>query len=614
MYSRSNGDGFGSNLGAHFASNQLSLEYTGAYAKSGNYHSAKDFKGNLSNPVVPNTLEGTRTIPNNEVGESRYETTNHALNIAHRSGQHQFDARIGFQHIPNEGFPNQRMDMTDNKSLQLNLGYKGQFDWGDLEARAYRERTTHTMDFDKDKVFYYFTPAVKDLVTAAGMPMHTKGTTLGATVSGKIALNDRHGLKSGLELQSYRLDDWWPPSPANNPNCPTADGVKQNPLIGMCGMAPNTFWNINNGKRDRYGLFTDWNSQWNTRWSTLIGARLELVRMNAGNVQGYNNYIGSYGIAAAEFNAKDRSKTDINLDLNASAKYAISDRSNYEFGFARKTRSPNLYERYTWSKHPMALAMINMVGDGNGYVGNVALKAEKAHTLAAAYSWQNDTQNTRFKIAPYFTQIEDYIDVKRCQETAAPTSYCGGVAKKNSTATNKFVHLEYTNATARMYGIDISASTSLYQNDTIGRFEGSAAFNYVRGKNTDSQDNLYNIMPMNATLGLSHQLKGWNNQIEWQLVKGKNNVSQVRQELKTAGYGLLNLRSGYTWKNIQLNVGIENALNKQYSLPLGGAYVGQGYTMSLNAENGGGMTGTSMYGIAVPGAGRSYYAGLNVKF
>ena len=40
----------------------------------------------------------------------------------------------------------------------------------------------------------------------------------------------------------------------------------------------------------------------------------------------------------------------------------------------------------------------------------------------------------------------------------------------------------------------------------------------------------------------------WTNTIEEQLVGSKKNVSQVRDELRTGGYGLLNLRTSYGWK------------------------------------------------------------------
>ena len=51
------------------------------------------------------------------------------------------------------------MDMTGNDSEQVNLRYKGQYDWGTLEARAYHEHTRHKMNFLEDKAFWYRTAA-----------------------------------------------------------------------------------------------------------------------------------------------------------------------------------------------------------------------------------------------------------------------------------------------------------------------------------------------------------------------------------------------------------------------------------------------------------------------
>ena len=107
------------------------------------------------------------------------------------------------------------------------------------------------------------------------------------------------------------------------------------------------------------------------------------------------------------------------------------------------------------------------------------------------------------------------------------------------------------------------------------------------------------MMPLNAKLALVQRIGNWTNTIEGQLVEAKTKVSQVRNELRTAGYSLLNLRSSYEWKQVRLDIGIDNALNKLYASPLGGAYVGQRP-----------MT----YGTPVPGMGRSIYTALNVKF
>jgi iron complex outermembrane recepter protein len=89
------------------------------------------------------------------------------------------------------------------------------------------------------------------------------------------------------------------------------------------------------------------------------------------------------------------------------------------------------------------------------------------------------------------------------------------------------------------------------------------------------------------------------------LVSAKKTVSTVRQEVKTNGYGLLNLRSSYEWKQVRLDVALENALNKMYFMPLGGAYSGQGMTMSTQGI---------AWGVPVPGMGRSFNTGVTVKF
>jgi iron complex outermembrane receptor protein len=66
--------------------------------------------------------------------------------------------------------------------------------------------------------------------------------------------------------------------------------------------------------------------------------------------------------------------------------------------------------------------------------------------------------------------------------------------------------------------------------------------------------------------------------------------------MKTSGYWLLNLRSSYARKALRLDISLENALNRYYDAPLGGAYVGQGASMT--------STGIP-WGVVVPGMGRS---------
>ncbi|WP_310447346.1 TonB-dependent receptor plug domain-containing protein [Thiobacillus sp.] len=571
---RSNGNAMGANVSATAAGENLSVTYSGSTAQSDNYTAGGNFKpaGLAYTNAPPSLYNSPIWLDGDEVGSTMYKSTNQSLGFALRHENHLLDLKLGYQHIPYQGYPNQRMDMTDNTSTQVNLGYTGQYDWGKLEARVYNEHTEHEMNFLEDKAYWYQGPG--QTIPAPGMPMFTEGKNTGAVVKGEIALSARDLLRVGGELQQYRLDDWWPAS-------------------GNGGMSPNTFLNINNGERDRTAAFAEWEAQWSPQWLSQLGLRYERVNMNAGEVQGYN---ASYTADATAFNSADREKTDNNFDLTTLARYVPSKTQTLEFGFARKTRSPNLYERYSWSTGGMAMNMVNLAGDGNGYVGNLKLEPEIAHTLSATFDWHDARQQDwGLKITPYYTYVDDYINARRLT---------------NTTVTNQFVFLKFVNQDAQLYGIDVSGHMPLATHTGFGDFTLNGLLNYVRGETTGGTgDNLYNMMPLNATLSVTQTLGGWTNIAELQMVDAKTEVSAIRNEVETPGYSLLNLRSSYAWETVRLDVGIENVFDTLYFYPLGGAYVGQGITMPPGVG-----AGRPAWGTTVPGMGRSIYAGLSVKF
>ena len=565
---RSNGNARGVNAAATLATENVSLSYSGSTAESDNYTAAKSFKPGAQ---ATGTTAGSHWIPGDEVGSSAYKSRNQSLGVALRHDNHLLDFKLGYQDIPYQGFPNQRMDMTGNESTQANLRYTGKYDWGNLEARVYNEKTRHKMQFGEDKQYWYPN-------SAPGMPMDTEGKNTGALIKAEIALSARDLLRVGSEYQQYRLNDWWDRS-------------------GNGGMSPDTFWNIRDGKRNRFDLFGEWEAQWSPQWQTQIGARSSTVSMDTGPVQGYNT-LATYATDVRNFNASDRKKTDHNVDLTALARFTPNAGQTYEAGYAQKTRSPNLYERYAWSTGGMAMRMVNFAGDGNGYVGNLDLKPEVAHTLSFTADWHDGGRESwGVKLTPYVTYVKDYIDAALCT-----TANC-----RASNATPGFRYLQFVNQDARLIGADLSGFVPIASSAGWGSLSARGMLNYVDGKNQTTGDNLYNIMPLNFKLALEHRLGNWTNTVENQLVRGKHQVSDVRNEVETKGYGLLNLRSSYQWKQVRVDLGLENALDKHYALPLGGAYVGQGATMM------GGTNGVP-YGIPVPGMGRSFYAGLNLKF
>jgi iron complex outermembrane receptor protein len=507
-----------------------------------------------------------------------YESENHDLQLAGRFGNHLITADLGYQHIPQQGFVNARMDMTGNQGKFANVHYEGVFARVRVGARVYYENTRHTMNILADK-----TPGMN-------MPMDTRGTNLGYSVEAEIPLSARDTLRVGNELRRFTLDDWW------------------TPVMAMVGsMGPNTLLNVNNGRRDVFGTFAEWEARRGKGWTELIGVRSDVVRMNTDNVAGYNMVTTTTGSSAYyadawDFNARDRYRLDNNLDVTALARYEANSTSTYEFGYARKTRSPSIYERYLWVKRSSMSANMNgWFGDGNGYVGNLDLRPEIANTLSATAGWHAAShQGWEFKITPYYTRVQDYIDVDRCPAIADGSNGCTA-AKFN--ATSGFVTLQFANHAARLYGVDNSFRIPLGGSAKTGNFALAGVMGYVRGENLDTGGNLYHIMPLHGNLGLEHHRGQWSSTLEFQAVDAKTDVQAVRNELRTPGYALVNLRSGYQWKLIErasmrLDAGIDNLGNRKYDLPLGGRYwIGD-------------KTGNS----SVPGMGRSIYGGLTFQF
>ena len=554
---RSNNDALGVNAAASIANQQVYLRYTGATVEANNAHAGGSFK------AAGLAATGRGWLDADEIGSTAYRSTNHALALGFHQDNHLFEFKLGLQDMDKQGFANQRMDLTGNRSEQYQLRHEGKFDWGQWQTRVYHEHTSHSMNFGADKQFWYG--------TAPGMPMNTRGNTTGFNTQADWFLTARDTLRLGLDLQRYSLDDYWP-----------ASGT------GMM-MAPNTFQNIHNGQRDRNDVYAEWDAAWNAQWWTQAGLRLSQVNSDADNVQGYS---AMYAAAAATFNARDKSQTDHNVDTTLLAKFTPDATQQYTFGYALKMRSPNLYERYTWAySNSMVTNMNNWYGDGNGYVGNVNLDPEKAHTLQLTADWHDaSSQDWQLKFTPFYRYIQDYIDA----------ASCASVGLTCTSRSDGFSNLSLSNQHARMYGWDVNARKTLLADSAWGSLAAQLDVNYVRGKNTDTQDDLYAIMPLNAKLAVLHAYGQWKNRIQTRMVDNKSRVEAIRNENQTAGYVLLDMYTSYEWKKARFDLGLENVLDKLYFDPTGGAYLGQGATMGTAVRQ----------GLQVPGWGRS----VNVAF
>ena len=400
------------------------------------------------------------------------------------------------------------------------------------------------------------------------MPMNTHGRDIGYSWKFDLPIAARHNLAAGNELHRFRLDDTWPPVPGT-------------------GMMPDTFLNINNGRRTRLGWFAELTSDWNPRWTTLFGLRTDTVWMNTDAVHGYSMM---YATDANAFNAARRDRHDNDVEATGWTRYQPNAHSTFEFGYARKSRVPNLYERYAWSTSKMISGMIGWFGDGNYYVGSLALRPEAADTLGGTATWHDAARaNWDITATPYVTWVHDYVDV----DTITTFKY----------TRTTLAQLRFANHDARIAGVDLSGNRTVWQNDRFGLGRLTALGAWQQGKRTDSSTALYQMMPVHAHIGFDEQKSGFTGGFGVDVADRKSDADPNRFEMPTPGYALFEVHAGYQRGHFRVAGGTDNLFNRYYELPLGGVnvddFLSSGRTSQLRP---------------LTGRGRSVYFALGAQF
>ena len=491
-FHRTNGVVNGGNAWLSTATENFRIGYTGSYVNANNYK-------NGAGAMVKSTF---------------YETQNHALQLAARRGSHLVTVDLGYQRIPQQGFANARMDMTRNEAKSVNVSYGGAFSWGELDARVYYGDTRHEMNILRDKI------------PGMNMPMETRGANLGYAVQAEVPLSGRDTLRIGNEFRRFTLDDWWPPV--------IEDGRQHGAgyAVERAGRQARPVRNVRRmGDPARQGMDgTD-------RRPRRGGADEHRQRGGLQHVDHHHGKRGVFGRCRGVQRARPRPPGHQFRPDRAGPLRAARPTRMFEFGYARKTRSPGIYERYLWVKRSaMSVQMNGWFGDGNGYTGNLNLRPEVANTFSATAGWRAAAKDGwELKITPYYTRVQDYIDVDRCPVIADGSNGCTAA---RFAATSGFVTLQFANHAARLYGVDASWRAPLGGNAGMGRFALLGVFGYVRGENLDNGGNLYQIMPVNGRVGLEHRRGNWSSAFDFQAVDAKRDVQAVRNELATPGYAL----------------------------------------------------------------------------
>lgn len=325
--------------------------------------------------------------------------------------------------------------------------------------------------------------------------------------------------------------------------------------------------NFHGVKRNRYGLFSEWNAKLASRWDVQLGARYTRVDMDSGSVDATPARLtAAAGTLRDRFNAADLSRSDDNFDWAAKFDYAIRNDLRMEVGVARKTRSPSYQEAYLW----LPLQSTGGLADGNNYVGDPSLRPEVAHEAEVGLDWRRG--GVYFSPRAFYRNVDNYIQGVPATDPAVITF---------STTNGDPTPLQFANVSARFYGADAEWGVPLAEKWSLG-----GVISYVRGQRRDIDDNLYRIAPLNTTIDLTHRRERWSFTLEGVFYAAQNQVSRTNGETPSAGYGLMNLFGQYKLpqQNITLSAGIDNVLNKHYEPHLSGINRVPGSDVALGAR------------------------------
>ncbi|MCW8834676.1 MAG: TonB-dependent receptor [Colwellia sp.] len=333
----------------------------------------------------------------------------------------------------------------------------------------------------------------------------------------------------------------------------THDSVITNPNNMMFKVV-----NFNDVEDNRYGIFTQWQSQFE-QTNVQLGVRLKRAEANAGKVSSSMAMMPNMmGIMAGDlqndFNNANRKVSDNNVDIALNTQTKLSNNLSFSAGVGLKNRAPSYQERYLWT--PMEST--GGLADGHTYIGDINLKSETAYQLDLGLNYQDE----KFMVAPhvFYQSIDDYIQ-------GTPMGMADMTAKMMANMMSGDENpLKFTNVDAKLYGVDMNGYYNL--TDAI---QLSTIISYVAGERRDIDDNLYRIAPLNGQVNLSYTADNWMVKTSLVMAANQHKVSTANTEQKTAGYGVVNIDAQYYVNNdLTLRFGVDNLLDKNYQNHLGG--------------------------------------------
>lgn len=522
------------------------------------------------------------------------------------------------------GVPALPMDIHFYHTDLVNLRYRGDAGEWDMKAQFHYQETDHDMsnyalrdppDFSQANILPPFRGTDRRLVLVDGL-------STGGRLAGGRPLGDGT-LHVGADFRQSENG-----ATVYDPDAP-----------------PFFVENFDDATTDEYGIFAEWNGDLGGPWSGEFGVRVQhtrtdadpvehfrptcalLLRANAGGNHpryGPNGPLAargcddptltpadwmpppamSVGMLSGRFNRADRSREDTEIDATAVLRYAWGEETELEVGVAHKTRAPAYMERYLW----VPLEINAGLGDGNNYVGDVALKPEASWQIELGLNWESGGR--KFSPRLFARRVDDYI-------TGVPATD-EHVVRVSGALNGDPTPIRFANVDAGFYGADAVFGLPLTED---WRLDGTAS--YVRGKLRETfqsqeradgttravrDDSIYRMPPLRGLLSASRTLDDWLVSVELDWAARQSKISQLmlddpqsgnNHNRPTSGYALYNLRTEYAHPSLDftLSAGVENLTDRMYVDHMNG----------FNRVSGGELE----VGERLPGPGRNVYVRLN---
>ena len=335
-------------------------------------------------------------------------------------------------------------------------------------------------------------------------------------------------ITSGLELYDDKVS-----SVGTNTNTETGAITPRRGLYPAGTNATNT------------AAFTAHQLSWKA-WSLNLGLRYNQVRL---------------AIKDATFG--DTEITPDALVAHALLRYQAGENHAISGGIYSGFRAPNINDMTSFGRFDFGIE-----------VPSYDLSPEKTTTYELNYKYSSN--KFQANVSGFYTALTDLVTRVRSTFEGSPT-YEGSDVYKKENAAESFI---------RGTEMDFAWAAS-----KVFNFQGSLTYTF--GQNTTANEPMRRIPPLNGRLGLKYQPhQRWFNSIEWQYASKQDRLAGGDKSDPrippggTPGWNVLNLRSAYQFKQVELQAGLNNLFNEAYRT----------------------------HGSGIDGVGRSVWVGLDWRF